>query len=142
MHTCSTVYVDRVSLAYHKALLLENKCIRIIECKVILTRKSRAEPNGSCDRKARAASAQSFALWQQTTIEITCHDHSGIACSRHIYYIWVSSFVHIPFVVNRTFNATPTEKMQHDCRPNCPYRRSNNNYGKKFNLALRCVMRE
>ena len=38
-----------------------------------------------CDRKARAASAQSFTLWQQAKIAITCHDHSGIACSCHIY---------------------------------------------------------
>ena len=37
-----------------------------------------------CDRKARAASAQSFTLWQQETIEITRCDHSIIACSRHI----------------------------------------------------------
>ena len=29
-----------------------------------------------CDRKSRAAYAQSFALWQQATIEITRHDHS------------------------------------------------------------------
>jgi len=38
----------------------------------------------SCDRKSRAACAQSFALWQQATIEFTCHDHSIIACSCHI----------------------------------------------------------
>jgi len=61
-----------------------------------------------CDRKAWAACVQSFALWQQATIEITCHDHSSrmpvcsivhiivlaeiarhdhsiIACSRHIF---------------------------------------------------------
>ena len=38
-----------------------------------------------CDRKARAASAQSFALRQQATIEITRRDHSIIACSYHIY---------------------------------------------------------
>jgi len=30
-----------------------------------------------CDRKARAAYAQSFALWQQATIEITRGDHSA-----------------------------------------------------------------
>ena len=33
-----------------------------------------------CDRKSRAAYAQSFALWQhleQATIEFTCHDHSS-----------------------------------------------------------------
>jgi len=38
-----------------------------------------------CDQKARMTSVQSFTLWQQATIEITCHDHSIIACSRHIY---------------------------------------------------------
>ena len=38
-----------------------------------------------CDRKSRAAYVQSFAPWQQATIEFTCHDHSIIACSRHIY---------------------------------------------------------
>jgi len=38
-----------------------------------------------CDRKARAASVQSFTLWQQATTEITCHDHSIIACSCHMY---------------------------------------------------------
>jgi len=30
-----------------------------------------------CDRKSRAAYAQSFALWQQATIKFTCHDHSS-----------------------------------------------------------------
>jgi len=44
-----------------------------------------------CDRKSRAACAQSFALWQQATIEFTCHDHSNIACSRHIYVWYCSS---------------------------------------------------
>jgi len=53
--------------------------------------------------KAWAACLQSFALWQQATIEFTCHDHS-IACSRHVYILLF--FTHIPFVVNHTFNAT------------------------------------
>ena len=39
-----------------------------------------------CDRKSLAAYAQSFALWQQATVEFTCHDHSIIACSRHLMY--------------------------------------------------------
>jgi len=43
-----------------------------------------------CDRKTRAACAQDFALWQQATIEFTWHDHSIIACSRHIY-VWCCS---------------------------------------------------
>jgi len=38
-----------------------------------------------CDQKARAACAQSITLWQQATIEITRHDHSIVACSRHWY---------------------------------------------------------
>ena len=63
-----------------------------------------------CDRKARVASAQSFTLWQQATTEITCHDHSVIACSRHIYVVLF--FAHIPFVVSRTFNATSAKRLQ------------------------------
>jgi len=36
-----------------------------------------------CDQKSRVASAQSFTLWQQATIEIMRCDHSIIACLRH-----------------------------------------------------------
>ena len=80
-----------------------------------------------CDRKSRGAYAQSFALWQQATIEFTCHDHSprtlvvtfngsqvniGRACTpRSLYYClfaphicMVLFFTHIPFVVNHTIN--------------------------------------
>jgi len=38
-----------------------------------------------CDRKSRAAYAQSFAPWQQATIEISRRDHSVVACSRHTH---------------------------------------------------------
>ena len=37
------------------------------------------------DRKARAACAQSFAPWQQATIEIMLAISLTIACSRYIY---------------------------------------------------------
>ena len=57
------------------------------------------------------ASAQSFAPWQQATIEFTCHDHSIIACSRHIHIFLF--FAHIQFVVNHRINATPLERLQH-----------------------------
>jgi len=50
-----------------------------------------------CDQKYWAASAQSFTLWQQATIEITCHDHSIIACLRHMYSMCVLFFAHIRF---------------------------------------------
>ena len=64
-----------------------------------------------CDRKSRAAYAQSFAPWQQATIGITRWDHSIIACSRHTHIFLF--FAHIPFVVNHTINATPPERLQH-----------------------------
>ena len=41
-----------------------------------------------CDRKARAACAQSFTLWQQATIEFTCHDH--YYCF-FVLYMWCCS---------------------------------------------------
>jgi len=63
--------------------------------------------------KARAACAQSFALWQQATMEIMRCNRSIIACSRHVYLVLF--FAHIPFVVNHTFNATPPERLQHCC---------------------------
>jgi len=92
-----------------------------------------------CDRKARAACAQSFTLWQQATIETTRQDHSsstpvitfnhshvsmgelprhdhsiGITLSLLVRttYIWVLFFALIPFVVNHTFSATPAERLQ------------------------------
>jgi len=60
--------------------------------------------------KPRVAYAQRFALWQQATIEFTCHDHSIIACLRYIYVLLF--FVHMLFLVNHTFNATATERLQ------------------------------
>ena len=88
-----------------------------------------------CDQKSRAAYAQSFALWQQATIEFTCHDHSprtlvitfnrshdsiGRASTpRSLYYSlfaplisMVLFFTRIPFVVIHTINATPPERFQ------------------------------
>jgi len=90
-----------------------------------------------CDRKPRAAYVQSFALWQQATIEFICHDHSSRTLllrsivdivvvsitrdytSRSLYYClfaphisMVLFFTHIPFVVNHTINATPPERLQ------------------------------
>ena len=79
---------------------------------------------------------QSFALWQQATIEFTCHDHSSRMLvvtfhrshariirdymPRSLYYCFfapdicmVLFFTHIPFVVNHTINATPPERLQH-----------------------------
>ena len=51
----------------------------------------------SFDQKAWVTSVQSVTLWQQATIEITCHNHSIIA---HLYHLHISAipiFVHIPF---------------------------------------------
>jgi len=38
-----------------------------------------------CDRKARAACAQSFTLWKQATTEFTRQYHSITAGLRHVY---------------------------------------------------------
>ena len=59
--------------------------------------------------KARVAYAQSFAMWQQAMTEFTCHDHSIIACLRHVYLLFF--FALIQFVVNHTSNATPPERL-------------------------------
>ena len=63
-----------------------------------------------CDRKVRAACAQSLALSQQATIEFTCRNHSIIACSHDIYMGLF--FAHIPFVLNPAFSAMPAERLQ------------------------------
>ena len=64
-----------------------------------------------CDRKSRAACAQSFALWQQATIEIMLAISLLLARAT---YIMVLLFTHILFVVNHTTNATPPERLQHN----------------------------
>ena len=100
-----------------------------------VTNGVRQGPYLCCDRKSRAAYAQSFALWQQATIEFTCHDHSSrmlVVTFNHPYariirdytprslhcclfaphICMVLFFTHIPFVVNHTINATPPERLQ------------------------------
>ena len=61
------------------------------------------------DRKSQAACAQSFALWQQATMEIMRRKHSIIACSHHVYILFF--FAHIPFVVNRAFQRNATGEV-------------------------------
>jgi len=56
-----------------------------------------------CDRKSRAAYAQSFALWQQAIIEIMFAISLLLLLARDTY---------IMVLVNYTFNATPPERLQ------------------------------
>jgi len=87
-----------------------------------------------CDRKSRAAYAQSFALWQQATIEFTCHDHFPrtlvVTCNRSqvnigkastprsLFYclfaphIWCCSSRSSRSWPNHTINATSLERLQ------------------------------
>jgi len=58
------------------------------------------------DRKSRTASAQSFTLWQQATIEITRCNHSIIACLHHLY-IGVYSESHIQRNANQQVAILP-----------------------------------
>jgi len=51
----------------------------------------------------------------QALLEVTHQDHSiGITLLLLVRatHIWALFFAHIPFVVNRTFNATPMERLQ------------------------------
>jgi len=53
-------------------------------------------PSGKCAKLHTVAT---------TNNRDTCRNHSIIACSHHIYMVLF--FAHIPFMVNRTFSATP-----------------------------------
>ena len=70
--SCSLAIFHHALFCCCATILIEEHC-HLINCKYC------------CDRKAPTASAQSFTLWQQATIEFTCHDNSIIACSRHVY---------------------------------------------------------
>ena len=73
-----------------------------------------------CNRKARAASAQSFTLWQQATIQITQCNHYIIACPRHIYMGFVFHLhpirgeTHVQHNTNREI-ATHATKLCETC---------------------------
>jgi len=55
-----------------------------------------------CDQKAQTASAASNNRPDEITLLLLVH----------VTYICVLLFAHIPFVVNRTFNAISTERLQ------------------------------
>jgi len=63
-----------------------------------------------CDWEAWAASAQSFTLWQQVTRDDTPWSLYYYLFAPHIYVVLFCA--HIPSVVNRTFSATPAERLQ------------------------------
>jgi len=74
------------------------------------------ECSNCCNWKAQVAFAQSFTLWLQAIIEIIImqHNQSLYYClfMPYIYNIWVLFFTHILFMVNRTFNTMPMERLQ------------------------------
>jgi len=66
-----------------------------------------------------SVSTVNCSLASQALLEVTRLDHSiGITLLLLVCptYIRVLFFTHIPFVVNRTTNATPTERLQHHFR--------------------------
>ena len=72
-----------------------------------------------CDRKARAACAQSFTLWQQATTEITRHDHSIIAWfAPHTLCMDVILHAHSTQRQWRGCNSTNFYKNEHEWRIN------------------------
>jgi len=109
LRSYSVAYIFRLQSRHHQLLFIDcwssfaiNRCRWNWSC---------------CDRKYRAARAQSFAPWQEATTEITRRDHSIIACSRHTHVFLF--FAHIPFVVNHTINATPPERLQQSYDKDC-----------------------
>ena len=89
--------VARTAQIYHRKFVWTSHFLTVIVhtclvCWRILTTavhgiKGSAFLNGACkccDQKARAASAQSFTLWQQATVEMH-RSHSITTCSHHIY---------------------------------------------------------
>jgi len=62
---------------------------------------------GKPDQQVRKAShcGSKLQWWTHAMV------NSNIACLCHIF-LWLLFFAHIPFVVNRTFIATPTERLQ------------------------------
>ena len=128
-------------LLQHKMLCLRQvflRCFReLIQVHSIENRVPRIRENHHwvcCDRKSRAACAQSFTPRQQATIEIMLATSLCIRLllrsivhmlispelpRRNLSYycllalhIMVLFFTHIPFMVNHTINATPPERLQ------------------------------
>ena len=60
--------------------------------------------------RGNLAHSQSFTLWQQVTIEIMRRDHFCY-CLFTLHMYVVIFFVHNPFVMNNTFNATLTSEV-------------------------------
>jgi len=84
--SCLVFFYEWAEFNYnYRTLCNSTVTVILIELILIITIVFFADSWSYCDRKSRAACAQSFALWQQAKIEITWRDHSVIACSRHIY---------------------------------------------------------
>jgi len=74
-HEIMYLQVLQITRQFLTVYNLKNCCIKIFfNCWFIMY---------CCDRKARAACAQSFT--QEATLEVTRGDHYIIACSHHIY---------------------------------------------------------
>ena len=69
--------VDKWCYAFSAGRLLAASSLHCVNCRLNL--------NPCCDRKSRATCTQSFAPWQQATIEIMLAISLTIACSRYIY---------------------------------------------------------
>ena len=116
--TIQPLHINRTHLTFiGKNLFYKNKfnlfiLLDVISCEVVYDQITKYHLSSLVllRSESRAACAQSFAPWQQATIEITRRDHSIIACSRHIDIFLF--FEHIPFVVNHTINLTPPERLQ------------------------------
>ena len=115
-HAWSTLFINQVCwkenpstcwcfTLYPELQLLRSEIPSGICAKLRTVAASNKSSHAMITLRARYCYAQS--LTSLVSPEITRHDHSIIACSRHI--CMVLFFTHIPFVVNHTLNATPPE---------------------------------
>jgi len=91
---------DRVYI-YLAAEPTNRKNMKIEQTLLLLRSES---PSGMCAKLRNVATSNSRDYPMRSLLLLL------LVCTT---YIWVLFFAHIPFVVNRAFNATPAERLQH-----------------------------
>ena len=92
----------------------ENPSGKCAKLHIVAASKNRDRPTKSLS-SSPLASTINCSLASQAFLEVTHQDHSiGITLLLLVRaaYIWVLIFANIPFVMNRIFNATLTERLQ------------------------------
>jgi len=104
----------------HRMLRLESPSGMCAKLHTVAASNNRHHPTRSLS-SSPLASTSNCSPASQALFEVHHQDHSiGITLLQLVraMYMWVLFFAHITFVVNRAFNATTTERLQHaECCP-------------------------